>query len=51
MSTATVIGLGILVWVLLAIMLSLFIGRMIKLRDRQYPDRTENGLKHPSVRS
>ena len=50
MTTAIVIGLGILAWVLLAIMLSLFVGRVIRLRDRQCPDRTDNGLTHPSAR-
>lgn len=39
MSTAAVIGLGILVWVLLSLLLALFVGRMIQLRDRQRPDR------------
>lgn len=41
MSTTAVIGLGVLVWVLLAILLALAVGRMIRLRDRQRPDRTE----------
>ena len=41
MSTTAVIGLGVLVWVLLAILLAFFVGRMIRLRDRQRPDRTE----------
>lgn len=40
MSTAAVIGLGILAWVLLSLLLALFIGRMIQLRDRQRPDRS-----------
>ncbi len=43
MSTTAMIGLGILAWVLLAILLALFVGRMIRLRDRQRPDRTEPG--------
>ncbi|MGH4016492.1 MAG: hypothetical protein ACRDSL_21690 [Pseudonocardiaceae bacterium] len=43
MSTAVVIGLGILAWVLVAIMLALFLGRVVQLRDRQCPDRTEPG--------
>lgn len=43
MSTTAVIGLGILAWVLLAIPLALFVGRMIRLRDRQRPDQTEPG--------
>lgn len=37
MSTTTMIVLGILVWILLAIGLALFIGRMIRLRDRRAP--------------
>ncbi|MGH3753401.1 MAG: hypothetical protein ACRDRP_12005 [Pseudonocardiaceae bacterium] len=41
MSTTAVIGLGIFAWVLVAILLALFAGRMIRLRDRQRPDRTE----------
>lgn len=35
MSTSTAIGLGILAWVLLAIVLALFLGHMIQLRDRE----------------
>ncbi|MGH3926777.1 MAG: hypothetical protein ACRDS9_27230 [Pseudonocardiaceae bacterium] len=38
MSTTAVIGLGILAWAVLAIPLALFVGRMIRLRDRQRPD-------------
>lgn len=41
--TTTVIGLGILAWVLMAILLALFVGRVIRLRERQRPDRTEPG--------
>lgn len=41
MSTTAVIGLGVLVWVLLAILLALSVGQMIRLRDRQRPDRPE----------
>ena len=37
MSTVAVIGLVILVWGLFAILLALFVGRMIQLRDRQRP--------------
>lgn len=40
MSTAAVIGLGIFAWILLSTLLALFVGRMIKLRDRQRPDRS-----------
>ena len=40
MSTTAVIGLGLLAWVLLAVPLALFVGRMIRLRDRQRPDPT-----------
>lgn len=43
MSTIAVIGLGILMWILLAIPIALFVARMIRLRDRQRPDRTEPG--------
>lgn len=43
MSTTVVLGLGILAWVLLAVLLALSVGRMIRLRDRQRPDRTEQG--------
>ena len=41
MSATAVVGLGILAWVLLATLLALFVGRMIKRRDRQRPNRTE----------
>jgi hypothetical protein len=41
MSTTVVIGLGILAWALVAILLALSVGRMIRLRDRQRPDSTE----------
>ncbi len=36
------IGVGLLVWILLAILAALFVARMIRLRDRdsQHPDRT-----------
>lgn len=40
MSTAAVIGLGVFAWILLSILLALFVGRMIQLRDRQRPDRS-----------
>ncbi|HSL07893.1 MAG TPA: hypothetical protein VK887_07925 [Pseudonocardiaceae bacterium] len=43
MGTTAVIGIGILAWVLMAIPLALFVGRMIRMRDRQRPDRTEPG--------
>lgn len=39
MSTATVIGLGASLWLLLSVLLALFVGRMIRLRDRQRPHR------------
>jgi ornithine cyclodeaminase/alanine dehydrogenase-like protein (mu-crystallin family) len=42
MSTTAVIGLGILAWAVLAVLLALFVGRMIRIRDRQRPDRTES---------
>ena len=41
MSMVAVISLGMLVWFLLAILLALFVGRIIRLRDRQRPDRSE----------
>jgi len=34
MDTAIVIALGIVAWVLVAILLAVFVGRMIRLRDR-----------------
>lgn len=40
MSTAVAIGLGIVAWVLSAILLAFFMGRMIQLRDRSRLDRT-----------
>ncbi|MGH3933424.1 MAG: hypothetical protein ACRDS1_00330 [Pseudonocardiaceae bacterium] len=43
MNTVTVIGLGILAWVLLSVPLALFVGRMIRLRDRQLPGQAEPG--------
>jgi hypothetical protein len=43
MGTTAVIGLGLLAWVLLAILGALFVGRMIRLRDSQRPDRPEAG--------
>ncbi|HKR50042.1 MAG TPA: hypothetical protein VJT72_10750 [Pseudonocardiaceae bacterium] len=49
MSTIAVIGLGILVWILLAIPLGLFVGRMIRLRDRQRPGRIEPGTSVEST--
>lgn len=54
MSTTAVIGLGIVVWILLAILVTLFVVRVIRLRDRQRPNRTTHGapkeartLRHP----
>jgi hypothetical protein len=41
MSTTAVIGFGILAWVLVAVLLTLFVARMIRLRDRQRPGLTE----------
>lgn len=52
MGTTAVIGLGILAWGLLAVLVALFVGRMIRLRDEQRPDRTEQGAPvegEPSV--
>ncbi|HEU0088683.1 MAG TPA: hypothetical protein VFQ77_13730 [Pseudonocardiaceae bacterium] len=39
MSTPVVIGLGLVAWVLLGMLLALFLGRVIQLRDRQQPHR------------
>ncbi|MGH4024871.1 MAG: hypothetical protein ACRDRV_09825 [Pseudonocardiaceae bacterium] len=39
MSTAAMIGLGVFSWILLSVLLALFVGRMIQVRDRQRPDR------------
>lgn len=44
MSTTAVIGLGILAWILLAILLAVLMGPLIRLRDRPHPDRTEPGV-------
>jgi hypothetical protein len=41
MGKPAVIGLGILAWVLLAILVALFVARMIRMRDHHRPDRTE----------
>ncbi len=43
MGTTAVIGLGILAWVLTAILVALFVARMVRLRDRQRPDCPEPG--------
>ncbi|HEV7453387.1 MAG TPA: hypothetical protein VGO16_18820 [Pseudonocardiaceae bacterium] len=43
MTTTAVIGLGILTWAVLAILVALFVARMIRLRDRQRPDCPESG--------
>ena len=42
MTTTAVIGLGILTWAVLAVLLALFVGRMIRIRDRQRLDGTES---------
>ena len=42
MSTIAVIALAILAWIALAIPVALCVGRMINLRDRQRPERTES---------
>ncbi|HEY2764375.1 MAG TPA: hypothetical protein VGJ13_10245 [Pseudonocardiaceae bacterium] len=49
MSTSTAIGLGILAWVLLAIVLAFSLGYMIQLRDRQRPSRTPTKARLRSV--
>lgn len=62
MSTAAAIGLGLLTWVVAALLVALFMGRMIRMRDQQRPTRTEPGdepaiqpdpwtdVTHPTVR-
>lgn len=40
MSMAEAFGLGFLTWVVLSILVALFLGRMIQLRERERPDRT-----------
>jgi hypothetical protein len=50
MSTTAVIGVGILVWVLIAITLALFAARMIKLRDRQRCDPCDAESLRPQSR-
>ncbi len=42
MSTIAVIVLAILAWIALAIPVALSVSRIINLRDRQRPDRTES---------
>lgn len=44
MSTTAVIGLVIAAWILSATLLALLVGRMIRLRHRQRPHRTEPGV-------
>ncbi|MQA14181.1 MAG: hypothetical protein GEV09_08410 [Pseudonocardiaceae bacterium] len=48
MSTAMMIILGVLVWILLAILLALFLGRMIRLRDRQGRSSVDQRLHDPT---
>ena len=43
MTPTAMIGLGILAWILMAVLVALFVARMISLRDRQRPDLTEQG--------
>ncbi len=47
MGTTAMIVLGILGWILLAIGLALFIGRMIRVRDRQVPPTGDALQEHP----
>ena len=35
MGTTAIIGFGVLTWVVVAVLVALFLARMIKLRDRQ----------------
>lgn len=48
MSTTAMIVLGIVVWILLAIALALFIGRVVRLRDRQVPP-ADDAPKEPAA--
>lgn len=41
MGTTAVIGLGIVAWVLTSVLVAIGAARMIRLRDRQRPERTE----------
>jgi hypothetical protein len=43
MGKAEVIGLGVTVWILLAILVAFVVARTLRLRDRQCPDRVEPG--------
>jgi hypothetical protein len=38
MSATAVIGFGIITWALLAVVVSLFVTHLIRIRDRQRPD-------------
>ncbi len=49
MGTTAVIGFGIVVWILLAILVALFVVRVIRLRDRQRPDRTAHGAPEEGI--
>lgn len=40
MSMAAAFGLGFVTWVVLSVLLALFLGRVIQLREWQRPDRT-----------
>lgn len=48
MSSTAMIVLGIVVWILLAIGLALFIGRMIRLRDRHAPPAADAPQESPN---
>ncbi|MGH3909075.1 MAG: hypothetical protein ACRDTE_33590 [Pseudonocardiaceae bacterium] len=51
MSMSAAFGLGVLTWVVLSIMVALFLGRMIQLRERQCPDRAPPQERPPSDRA
>lgn len=43
MTTGALVALGVLVWVLLSVPLALFLGRVLRMRDRQRPAETGPG--------
>lgn len=48
MGTTAMIVLGILLWILLAIGVALFLGRMIRLRDRHAPPAADAPPESPN---
>lgn len=51
MSMAAAFGLGFLTWVVLSILLALFLGRMIQLRELQRPGWISPAERPPSDRA